>query len=418
MPRAAKASSSRWGPSPGQVLEARIAQRWFWEGHFARRSVNLQRFYDPEPLQVTDLDLLAFEIGPTLKVRTHIGEAKSGTGRSGPKPLDRLIWLSGLRDLIRADSAELTIAARISPRIRELGDAVRVSVQNVEDLERRERQARISEVADLGSQGPSGLSIEREVFETTRHDPELERAFAYLRSDAWLLEPAVSIKRSIAVVSRISRRWIRELDDGEQRAVRWLLAEAITAFSLQATRIAGTSVPIDRSEFAEWMVERLAEGAAPAAAMRTTARAIDDYVTGILRRANVPDHVIVASMGAFAPSAPEYTATLTESCARLAARPEVTKDLPRLVDLVAHERLVRRRDPTDGALARLGLSDRDQSFRLLRVLLAFLRGQAGMPEDIVAAVGTDAGAPSAGLETTDRTGIAEQMQLDVPVERS
>ena len=51
--------------SAGDLLRIRVSPVWFWEGHFSRRAINLQRLYDPEPLQVTDLDLLVFEIEAT-----------------------------------------------------------------------------------------------------------------------------------------------------------------------------------------------------------------------------------------------------------------------------------------------------------------------------------------------------------------
>ena len=102
-------------PDAGQLLEARVAQLWFWEGFFSRSAVDLTRHFHPEPLQVTDVDLLALDLSPQLSPRRYIGEVKSGTGKNAPKALDRLIWL---RELVGADSGELTIAAAPSERVR------------------------------------------------------------------------------------------------------------------------------------------------------------------------------------------------------------------------------------------------------------------------------------------------------------
>lgn len=86
----------------------------------------------------------------------------------------------------------------------------------------------------------------------------------------------------------------------------------------------------------------------------------------------------------------------------------------RLVDLDAHERLVRRRELSELSLARLGLADREQTFRAMRVLLAFLRGQAGLPEalatDVGAYIDTSLVAPAA---KSQQPVISEQLELDV-----
>lgn len=54
--------------TPGDELEVRLARMHFWKGAYTRRGVNLQRHFHPEPLVVTDLDLLAIEITSQLSL--------------------------------------------------------------------------------------------------------------------------------------------------------------------------------------------------------------------------------------------------------------------------------------------------------------------------------------------------------------
>ncbi|MFF3489391.1 hypothetical protein ACFYXC_40080 [Streptomyces sp. NPDC002701] len=108
-------------PTVGEQLEARVSQLWFWEGFYSRHGVNLQRHYQ-EPLTITDVDLFAFDFSPQLSMSKYIGEVKSGTGKNAAKPLDRIVWLRGIRELVGADSAELTIATGVTDRIRALGE--------------------------------------------------------------------------------------------------------------------------------------------------------------------------------------------------------------------------------------------------------------------------------------------------------
>ena len=91
----------------GDDMEMRVARLWFWEGYFSRNGINLKRYYHPEPLLVTDLDLLACDFGPSLQMIRTIGEVKTGVGKSAPKPLDRIIWLRGLKELVGVDNAQL-----------------------------------------------------------------------------------------------------------------------------------------------------------------------------------------------------------------------------------------------------------------------------------------------------------------------
>lgn len=104
----------------------------------------------PAPLQVTDLDLLALEFNPQLVRSKYIGEVRTGTGKSAAKPLDRIIWLRGLRELVGAESAEVTIAHVPSDRVWEVARSLSVVAQSVSDFERREHEA-VGALADLGA---------------------------------------------------------------------------------------------------------------------------------------------------------------------------------------------------------------------------------------------------------------------------
>src|ERR1035437_2562801 len=130
--------------TPGDEIEIRVAQAWFWEGNFARRGISLKHHYQTDSLEVTDLDLLAIELTSTLEPHKYIGESKSGKATSAAKPLDRIIWLRGLMDLLGDISgAELTTVKRPPNPIVDLAAPLSVIFQSVEDLERRELRLRM-----------------------------------------------------------------------------------------------------------------------------------------------------------------------------------------------------------------------------------------------------------------------------------
>lgn len=384
----------------GDEIEARVAQVWFWEGYYARRGINMQGHYDPEPLLVTDLDLLSYSFAPNLGRSKHIGEVKTGTGRSAPKPLDRIIWLRGLRELVGADSAELTSGIAPSRRARELARGLGITAQAISDLERREDAAHIRDVNNIGAHGPQALGIIKAVHKYCSSDPELERAFWFLRSEVWFLDPITAVKRLIGLTRLLGRRWAPAIDDDDNRTLRWLFAEAASAFTLNAVTVAGYAHSVEHSEFAVLIAERLSEGVVPAHLMRRLALDIDKYLGGVLATAGAPSSVRVSAMGAFQPKPPDYTESLIELCSRLAATPAASRELPRQLDLLVFERLVHRRHLPANAVARIGLAA-DSAARLVRLVAAFLRSQAGTPDVLDRALTTavENGEETRGMST-------------------
>jgi hypothetical protein len=356
---------------PGERLEARLAQVWFWEGLYARRGVDFQRYFQ-EPLQVTDLDLLAFDLNPQLAVRRYIGEAKSGTGKKAPKPLDRIVWLNGLRSLVGADAAELTVATPVSATARALGRGLGVTAQHTDDLQRREADA-VGAYTNLGSHGEAAFTIEKTVHQICKKDVELARAFAFLRGEALLLESFLAAKQLIELLRRIRQRWTPHLHDEEAVALRWLAAEAVSQLTLQMVAIAGMALTLDRQAWEALTVERLAEGSVPMRHMRALSDSVDKYVTGLLATADAPAELKAQALGAFIPSPPDYAEPFAELCWRLKGDAPAARGLPRQVDLLIHERLVHQRVPSELAVSRLGLN-RDASTRLIRLVSGFLRG--------------------------------------------
>lgn len=429
MPREAKrrtkaGKASSWKPTEGDRAEARVAQLWFWEGFYSRSGIDLRRHYQPEPLQVTDLDLLAFEFSPVLQRRKYIGETKTGTGRSTPRPLDRIVWLRGLASLVGADGAELTSAIQPTAEARQLGVGLDVRAQTLEDLARREQQVRIDVVGDSGSHGETALLRRHEVHATCSSNHDLEQAYWFLRSEVWFLDPWMSLKRTAALVRHLAKMWAPKVTDDEQSAVAWLLAETVSVFTLNLVTVAREAIALDRRTFETALSERLAAGAVSPMELRRLADAVDRYVAGVLRQVGAPAHAVVESMGAFQPTPPEYAAPLAETAARLAASPQHTRTLPRYLDLILHERLVRQREPAPAALNKLGANDLNVLARAARLVAAFLRGQADLPLDVAEFMGSpvpeDLAMPSEesasieAVEVSGPSGSHQDSEDDIP----
>jgi hypothetical protein len=357
--------------SPGDELEAKVAQLWFWEGFYSRRGVNLERHYQ-EPLTITDVDLFAFDFSPQLALTKYIGEVKSGTGKSAAKPLDRIIWLRGLKELIGADAAELTIASRVSDNVRSLGRSLGVSAQHVQDFERRESDA-VGPLADLGSHGVSSFALEKKVQATCKRQEDLERAFWFLRGEVFFLEPFLAIKQLVELLRRVSQLWTPRMQDDESQAVRWLAAEAVSLLTLNLVAAAGIAITLSRESWNALAAEKMAEGAVPMHQMRRLSDSVDKFVAGVLTTAKVAPDIRTGVIGAFLPEPPDYTDSLAETCWRMKSDALVARALPRQMDLLLFERLVLQRDLSTSAISRMGL-DRDGAVRMRHLVAAFLRG--------------------------------------------
>lgn len=366
----------------GDRLELRVANLWFWEGYFVRRGVSLKYYDAGEARDVTDLDLLAMQLSGALQQSMWIGESKSGTGRSAPAALDRVLWLRGLMALVGADGAELTLAQRPAGRVGRLAAGLGVDVQAVADLERRESAGVAAAAADSGPHNETLALMMIATQRTIGDDVDLARAFWYLRSEVWFADPWLAAKRLVALVRFLGTRYAPGVSDQEQAAVRWLLSEAFVAFSFVTVRLAGTALRFESGALLDEVAERLSEGAAPVQEARRLADAVDSYWAQVASRAGVPNHAIVQALGAFAPTPPGWSEAYAELLRRLASSAQQSRHLPRYCDLVIGSVLGTGKPPEPFTLGALQIPDIAAVAYGFRLLLRFLGGQANFPSTL------------------------------------
>lgn len=371
-------------PSPisqGDELEVRFARMLFWQGSFSRRAINLQRHFHPEPLLITDLDLLAVTFSPQLQMVRAIGEAKSGTGKSAARPLDRAIWLAGLMPLVGAERAHLVTGITPSRTVRETARSLRVHAIGEADLAEWEARSLTPATLDVGSHGPSAWRLANETHLAVRGDPELERMYWFLRSEVWFLEPWQALKRTIGALQRIRREWTPEIADQRTSALRWLYAEALSVFTLNLVAIIGHVQEFSARDMASVINQKLAEGAVPAHQMAALATSFDRYLARVVREAGGDNVLIAEALGAFHPTPPDWAEQLRELVSRLLSVRNLGA-LPRYMDLVIHERLVHRRHVNPDSLRALQLPEGDDLSPERRLIAAFLRSCVDLPEPV------------------------------------
>jgi hypothetical protein len=330
--------------------------------------VNLERHFG-ERLAVTDADLLVFDIGLTLDVRVGVGECKATEARGAPSAVDRLLWLTGVRRLLSADSAFLATIKEAPERIRGLAAELDIELLDERDIVRRE-----GVVSRRGEPGPvahrdEDLTVEQAVFGAVRKDDELRRLYWFVRTDVWLQPPATALKRAMTAMKAVGVRWSDQLPADEQSALRWIARELIVGFALAIVRIGGDAYRHPEDVFSARLRERLSEGIADYAAMRKLAGAVDAFVLGILREAGVPPRRGIDALGAFEPQPPTYFEPVAELIQRCAQVPRAASRLPHAVDGLVHGRPADLVPPLTG--------------RLVRTVHAFLSRQSGLPPTLL-----------------------------------
>lgn len=368
------------GLDEGIRAEIRVAQAWFWDGYYVRRGIDLQHRFGYEISTVTDLDVLGFSFESSLKHHKYIGEVKAGKSNNTPRPLDRALWMRGLREMFAAESGEITTAFKTSTPVRDACKRLGVTVQHLDDLAAREARLQISQFNDVGSQGDTIASLRREVQAFVKNDKVLERAYWFLASEAWFLEPFDALKRTLGLIRELGKMWPPENHQEAMKAARWFFAEAISVATLNLAIVAGDALTMDSRTFEEIAMAQLSSGDIPSYAIRNISDRFDEYIGKLLSSLGAPAEIKVNAMGAFLPTPPEYAEPLLELVSRLAADSAATARLPRQLDAVLFERLVRRRNLSPQLAQRLGLSYSAE--RLAKLLAAFLRGQFALPEPV------------------------------------
>lgn len=367
--------------APSDELEVRLARMQFFRGAYTRRGINLERHFHPEPLLVTDLDLLSLELTARLTLSKTIGEAKSGTGKSAPKPLDRAIWVAGLKQLVDADGGIVLTALRPSASMRETVRGLGVTAISVADLDRWEKAHLTPGLEDVGAHGPTAFTVDTHARKTVKAEPELERIYWFLRSEVWFLDSWLATKRLIGGLAVLRCYWTPEVEDDQALALRWMYAETLSILTLHLVVLVGRLQAADLRDWQTTARDRLAEGAVPATNQRALADAFDKYLSHVLGELRAPATMSVEAMGAFHPTPPDWADSLIELLNRLEAFPGLA-ELPRHTDLTMAERLVHRRHVGTEALAAVSSRDPEEFAQMRRQVAAFLRGAVGLPDAI------------------------------------
>lgn len=329
----------------GKDLERRVARI-----EFARGSTVTMRFpvrvYDHQgPETITDIDVLSVHFDQKLRPYMTIMECKAVRGRSGEA--DRLLVLAGLREFVKADKAVL-VRLSASNRGREIARQLGIDLWDSEQLEQLEKThlwvpERFGPVA-----GYKYEELYLDATATLKSVKDFPRdLFARLCYDAWI-DPPYKILQSLMTLSEHSAT-----GSGLPRSTYGVvMANALLALTMAALRTASQLDALGHQRVRNMIESGIITGTpytSNANKLLNIARHIDDLlrdqielVHNVYTQAGASKQRIdVVSIQKILAEATPWIDKFMDLAFRCRARPDLSRDLPQVVQLSCFDALTR-----------------------------------------------------------------------------
>lgn len=360
-------------PGRAEAHRLRVAGLLLAEGYAIREVVHTSGGIE--------LDVVAVDFSPLLERHVTVVVCVP-EGRAGPPLSDRIVWAAGARRLGGASHAIVASARRVDGSARALAERLGVLLAGPSELDRRERAA-AWEARSLAPQAlrPSDLSSSRKV---AAQPPELVRIAEWAISDGWLRDAAATTKRALSALRLLQEYWSAAKSEPDRAVVRELADQAIVLLALALVDLTGRHLRSDGRMFEQQLLDELAEGVADIETLRALSRHVDSYLMRVLTGEGVAPAQAVERLGVFDPQPPPYADQLLEVVERLAARPADAARLPAILIARTRQRARSLELPlTASHGGQTGLIDGESAEPLLRLVAAFLRGQAGVGDALL-----------------------------------
>jgi hypothetical protein len=365
----------------GTLHEYRLKRLYFYMGYLTRRGVTLLPVFGPGAIKIADVDVLAVQFLPGFRPHLLIGECKSGE-RAGT--IDRFLWMRGLRQYLQAD--EVFVAkTRFSHGTNILArewDILAIDDSRLEELEE-------VWVPDptlwIGSHDHQHFySKHRGQYDkVVKNDPALKKVFSFARSEFWYTPNPLRLKRTIRHIDDLAASLVGDWNtDDVAYTQRWLLMELIVLLSASTLWLCHQCFPLSRADRASYIRQVLTAGLLPREELEKIRRAAQQYISARVRDVTGQQSLFTAGDDGIAP--PAYSEGLLDIVERLLAREKSAIRVPRLLDLVVYQVLLKGGGlPADMLSAALG-DDLDMTLKLAKNGVFFLINYTGLTKEHVA----------------------------------
>jgi hypothetical protein len=365
----------------GTIYEYRLKRLYFYMGNFARRGVTVRPLFEPGSIKIADVDVLGLKFSAGFRPHLTIGECKSGENVG---TIDRFLWILGLSEYLQAD--EVFIAKRrFTHKTNELARSW--GILALDD----ERIAELEQVWISHSDLWLGSHDYRYFYERHRQlyddiikrDSRLKAAFVFARSEFWYTENTIRLKRTITHIDDLAKSLVGDwAQDDIAYSQRWLILELIILFSISVLCLCYQSYSFSKSDRERLVAELLAAGLLPIEELRKIRQAALRYVHQKVKELTGQGMLFPPEANDVPP--PEYTESLIDIVERLLARETHASEIPRLLDLVVFEGVLKSGPVAPEIFSSLFHGDLEFTLKLAKNLLFFLFDHTNLEKEQVA----------------------------------
>lgn len=315
--------------SAGPLLEARAQRLFLAQGSFAERGLLPTATADRRML-ATDIDVLVSEyISGFHLTRRHV-ECKSGKFAL----LDRILWLNGVRTLLRADSSYL-IAEDVDLEATDFARSLDIELFTTKHLDTWEKSIGIP--ADAWPCRSEYLTFDaaRAAWrKATDKDDEVWRflraALAFVEIESWLTFRYRLLNKLLRLVTELSQYYDTPLDDDRGLCARYVFSALLVRFAQYLLAICEDSSRVLPTEIEKYLTNRLTFGDRdPGQAIHFT-KATVEWVRRALtaNRLKMPTEIDTARLH----TPPEFTSELVQLVRRLLDQSQEARYLPLAIE--------------------------------------------------------------------------------------
>lgn len=358
----------------GEENEYRIARLFVWMGYFVRRG---REIYTEGRLdQATDLDVLALRYRAPFSREVITIESKPG----GEGPLDRVFWLSGVRQFVNADRA-LLYRPSTKWNIRDFAKKAGVEILDPNRLAALENRYVFEPKNWLGLCDwqflKERLDSWNKVFST---QPKYKELYQTLVTEIRYDEPFALIAFWIHHLRGLTRDLVRETGSA-QELVKYLIADAVGQLAVFFLRVVQSAADLPQLDRKGMVSKKLVYGEQePRLADRVFENSYQIAKAAIREKLGTD---IEIDRSLFIVPKPDYVDEVVELIEELTAETGISTDLPQIIDIIMSEWFLKGNKEERRVLKRIfpgeGLAQRTIA---AQGLLRRLRKLEALPKDI------------------------------------
>ncbi len=340
-------------------LEIRTVRLLFHLGYFSRQRVALKSYFHPERVDVTDIDAYGIKWDIDFSPRIVVSQCRTGHAKSQEKPANSILWLRGLKELMKASDAYLVMPS-IPQRLKTFAHTNGLVPLDYPRLEELEKQLGISQ--GFGSFDSNAFQRRVDVWNEISKDPsrQFSSIYWFLVSDFWSMPNNIRIKRCIAYYEQLVK--YGHLD---RFPIQWLIFETVILFSVALLNFCHEVFAMSSQDRKKYVEVKMIEGLGTVEDEDKVLQYANALAASIVEE-KTGQKVKLETSG-MKMLAPSYTPMLIEIVERVVDKSELSINIPRLLDAFLYEFVLIKKTVDRNLLLKLFAMDAEKLELLVKL---------------------------------------------------